>query len=117
MIQSKKGFDEIKFSKLSCLVDNNTPYHKFHEKINENENKGLFEKFKILLENDEIRMNLKYNCKFYSELIMLELGHIYKLWYNEEPKFSLLSKEVRTMLEKYPNYYNRIKKFGTCDDS
>ena len=42
----KQEFSEIEFSKLSSLVNDDTPYHKFHEKINENENKDLFEKFK-----------------------------------------------------------------------
>jgi hypothetical protein len=113
----KEGFNEIQYSKLSCLVDDNTPYHKFYEKINENENKELFEKFKNLLENKENKTELEKNCRWYSQLIMFELTHIYKIWYNDEPKISKLKKDLLLELEKYPAYYKRIKKIGTCDDS
>ena len=106
----KQGFNEREFSKLSCLVDDNTPYHKFYDKINEDE-KELFEKFKQFLENN--KDSLEKNCRYYSELIMLEFGHIYKIWYKEEPKFSKLDEDLKEMLEKdHPNYYNRIEKFG-----
>ncbi len=37
----KEGFTEIEFSKLSCLVNDDIPYHKFYENIKENENKVL----------------------------------------------------------------------------
>jgi len=40
----KDGFTEIEFSKLSCLVNDDIPYHKFYENIKENENKVLLEK-------------------------------------------------------------------------
>jgi hypothetical protein len=107
----KTGFNEIEYSKLSCLVDDdNTPYHKFHEKISESENKILLEKFKMFLENN--KDNLEKNCRYYSELIMLEFNHIYKIWYKKEPKFSKLSNETQEKLKKdYPKYYKRISKF------
>jgi hypothetical protein len=40
----KEGFTEIEFSKLSCLVNDDIPYHKFYSNIKENENKVLLEK-------------------------------------------------------------------------
>ena len=95
-------FDEIELSKLSCLVDDDTPYHKFHEKINEKENKELFEKFKNLLYNEETKTKLEKYCRWYSQLIMFELTHIYKIWYNDEPMFSKLKKDLLLELEKYP---------------
>ena len=114
----KKEFDEIGFSKLSCLVDDNTPYHKFYEKINLKENKELFEKFKKFLEDKENKIELEKKCRWYSELIMFELTHIYQIWYKQEPSFSKLDKELKEMLKnKYKKYYKRIEKIGTCDDS
>ncbi len=110
----KKEFDEIEFSKLSCLVDDDTPYHKFYEKINENENKELFEKFKKFLGNNKV--NLEKYCRWYSQLIMFELTHIYKIWYKQEPKNSKLSEDLLQELEKYPTYYKRIKKIGEIGD-
>ncbi len=99
-------------------MDDNTPYHKFYEKINENDNKELFEKFKNLLNNEETRTELKQKCKWYSQLIMFELTHIYQIWYKQEPDFSKLDNKLKEMLEKdYPKYYERIKEIGTWDDS
>ena len=115
IIKNGFNYNEIEFSKLSCLVDDNTPYHKFYEKIFENENKELFEKFKKFLENKENQTELEKNCRWYSELIMFELTHIYKIWYKEKPKFSKLSQDLKEELEKdhdHPNYYKRIKKIG-----
>ena len=68
-------------------MDDNTPYHKFYEKINENENKELFEKFKNLLNNEETRTELKQKCKWYSQLIMFELTHITKYGINKNQNF------------------------------
>jgi len=105
----KKEFNEIEFSILSCLVDENNPYHKFYDKINENE-KELFEKFKKFVEN--YKDSLEANCRYYSELIMLEFSHIYTIWYKQEPGFSKLSDKLRKKLkEDYPDYYKRISKF------
>ena len=115
----KKEFDEIEFSKLSCLVDDDTPYHKFYEKINENENKELFEKFKKLIDDENKKAELKQKCKWYSQLIMFELTHIYQIWYKQEPSFSKLDKELKKELKKdhdHPNYYERIKKIGEIGD-
>ena len=106
----KKGFDEIELSKLSCLVDDDTPYHKFHKKINENENKELFEKFKNLLNNEETKTKLEKYCRWYSQLIMFELTHIYKIWYNDEPKFSKLKEDLLLELEKYLPIIKELKK-------
>jgi hypothetical protein len=114
----KQEFSEIEFSKLSSLVNDDTPYHKFHEKINENENKDLFEKFKSFLENN--RDNLEQKCRWYSDLIMFELTHIYKIWYKQEPKFSKLSEDLKEELKKdphHPKYYKRIKKIGKIGES
>ena len=109
----KERFTEIEFSKLSCLVNDNTPYHKFHEKLNESENKVIFEKFKNLLNDEKIKTELKEKCKWYSQLIMFEFTHIYNIWYNQKPSFSKLDKDLRKMLEKdYSKYYKRIKEIG-----
>ena len=98
----KKEFDEIEFSKLSCLVDDDTPYHKFYAKINENENKELFEKFNKLIDDENKKAELKQKCKWYSQLIMFELTHIYQIWYKQETSFSKLDKELKKRIEERP---------------
>lgn len=111
----KQGFNELEFSKLSCLVEDNIPYHKFYDNINGNE-KELFDKFQTILEKN--KDNLEKNCRYYSQLIMFEFTHIYNIWYNQKPSFSKLDKDFREMLEKdYPKYYKRIKEIGTRDDN
>ena len=112
----KEGFNynEIEFSKLSYLVNDDTPYYKFHEKINESENKELFETFKKLIDDEKRKTQLKQKCKWYSQLIMFELTHIYQIWYKQEPSFSKLDTELKRKLEKdHPEYYKRIKEIGT----
>jgi hypothetical protein len=90
-------------------VDDDTPYHKFHEKINESENNELFEKFRKLMDDENKKAELKQKCKWYSQLIMFELTHIYKIWYNEEPKISKLDEDLKKMLKKdHKKYYHRI---------
>jgi hypothetical protein len=112
----KEGFNynEIEFSKLSYLVNDDTPYYKFHEKINESENKELFETFKKLIDDENKKAELKQKCKWYSQLIMFELTHIYQIWYKQEPSFSKLDTELKRKLEKdHSEYYKRINEIGT----
>ena len=81
-------------------MNDDTPYHKFYEKINENENKELFEKFKKLIDDENKKAELKQKCKRYSQLIMFELTHIYQIWYKQEPSFTKLDKELKKELKK-----------------
>ena len=77
----------------------------------------MFEKFKSFLENN--RDNLEQKCRWYSDLIMFELTHIYKIWYKQEPKFSKLSEDLKEELREAspPKYYKRIKKIGKIGES
>ena len=50
-------------------------------------------------------------CMWYSQLIQLELNHIYKSWYDQEPPL-ILRPALRTYLqENEKKYYDRIKSF------
>ena len=99
----KERFNEIEFSKLSCLVNDDIPYHKFYENIKENENKELLDKFKNLVNNEDLKTELKQKCKWYSQLIMFELTHIYKIWYKQKPSFSKLDKYSMENVRKRPS--------------
>jgi hypothetical protein len=105
-------FSYLEYSKLSYLVENDLPYHKFHDSVLENENK-LYEKFKYWISSKMSQQDfnvLTEKSNWYSALIMLELNHIYKLWYKEEP--SLPDNDLMEYLKKNEiKYYNRIKSF------
>jgi hypothetical protein len=80
-------FSYLEYSKLSYLVENDLPYHKFHDNILNNENE-LYEKFKNWISTEISQQHFKSlieKSEWYSALLMLELNHIYKLWYKEEP--------------------------------
>lgn len=105
-------FTYLEYSKLSYLVENDLPYHKFHDNILDNENE-LYEKFKNWISSEisqEHFEDLTEKSEWYSALLMLELNHIYKLWYKEEP--SIPYNDLMEYLKKNEiQYYNRIKSF------
>ena len=41
----ERQFGYLNTSKLRCLVENDIPYHKFHESLSVGQNKELYEKF------------------------------------------------------------------------
>jgi hypothetical protein len=106
-------FSYLEYSKLSYLVEHDLPYHKFHDNIMDNE-KDLYEKFKNWISNEispECLKDLAEKSEWYSSLLMLELNHVYRLWYGEEPSVEL-DKELKQYLEKNERkYYDRIKSF------
>ena len=71
------------------------------------------------LENN--RDNLEQKCRWYSDLIMFELTHIYKIWYKQEPKFSKLSEDLKEELREKTltslNIISRIKKICKIGES
>ncbi|MGA9152258.1 MAG: hypothetical protein WBZ36_16915 [Candidatus Nitrosopolaris sp.] len=95
------------------MVDDDLPYHKFHEIIsNDREIYGTFEKWISTEISEEERNNLEQNCAWYAQLIMLELNHIYKIWYSEEPPLIVRDDLKDYLLINEPDYHNRIIGFA-----
>jgi hypothetical protein len=105
-------FGPVMYSRLTHLVEYDLPYHKFHEIISCD--KELYEKFEKWLSteiSEEERNTLERNCAWYAQLIMLELNHLYKIWYSEEPPL-IAREDLRNYLSENENdYYNRIMNF------
>lgn len=96
-LERRLGF--VDSSRLCYLA--NTPCHEFYE----NPEMADYEKLILLLDKDAFE-----KCMWYSQLIMLELNHIYKPWYGEEPQ--LLRDGLKEHLKlNYPKYYKRVKAF------
>ncbi|MGB8035406.1 MAG: hypothetical protein WCF03_16460 [Nitrososphaeraceae archaeon] len=105
-------FGYLDSSKLRCLVENDIPYHKFHESLNQNGE--LYNKFVNWISTEissEDLHKLEERCLWYSQLIQLELNHIYKSWYGQEPPLELRYELKKYLDEKNPTYYKRIKSF------
>jgi hypothetical protein len=104
-------FNYIDISKLRDLVNNDLPYHKFQANLND-ENKELYDKFVswLLMEISFTDLDeLQNKCMWYSQLIMLELNHVYRLWYNEEPPHILDDGLKEYLKNNERKYYDRIK--------
>jgi len=54
---------------------------------------------------------------WYAQLIQLELNHIYRIWYGEEPRLRMRRQLNSFLLEHHRDYYNRILDFrkGFCN--
>jgi hypothetical protein len=48
---------------------------------------------------------------WYAQIIQLELNHIYRIWYGEEPRLTLRRQLNSFLLEHHRDYYNRIIDF------
>jgi hypothetical protein len=98
-----KDFGFIDASRMRCLVEDDLPYHKFHESIS-NDNRDLYKKFRDWISNDGTKNEVEKNCRWYADLIMLELNRIYEPWYGEPPNLSRIHGDLRSYLsEKHPN--------------
>jgi hypothetical protein len=139
-----KRFGREKMTKMRSLVDYNADYVTFLRNLERDVQ--LFNTFHLwLLEvtskfplPDDFLKGLANKCQWYSELTLFEINHIYRYWYNEEPRYHGLSEEVIKYLYtgyeddeeykeakkgdpkkaneikvRYTNYYNRIKSFET----
>jgi hypothetical protein len=95
-LERRLGF--VDSSRLCCLAD--TLYHEFYEKVTD------YEKLILRLDKDAFE-----KCMWYSQLIMLELNHIYKPWYGEEPQLMLRDGLKEHLRLKYPKYYKRVQAF------
>lgn len=108
----RTAFGPLIYSKLTHLVDDDLPYHKFHEVISSD--REIYETFEIWIStriSEEERNKLEQNCAWYAQLIMLELNHLYKIWYSEEPPLIVRDDLKNYLLENEHDYYNRIMNF------
>ena len=105
----EEGFGYVDASKLASMVQEHTPYHKFHEGLS-NENKELYDKFLIWI--SKIPQDKLERAMWYAQLIQLELNHIYRLWYGEEPPPVLTEGLKKHLMDNEPHYYNRITSFS-----
>jgi len=96
-LERQLGF--VDSSRLCCLAD--MPYHEFCEKVTN---------YEILM--SQLDKNGFEKCMWYSQLLMLEMNHIYEPWYGEEPKLILRDGLREYLKQKYPKYYRRILNFG-----
>jgi hypothetical protein len=77
----------------------------------------LYQKFEKWLteekESDKIK-KLERDSAWYSQLILLELNHVYRIWYAEEPRFTKLRPDLREHLYREKRqYHDRIVGFET----
>jgi hypothetical protein len=110
----KQKFNPVELSELSYLTKGNKPYHEIYQN-NSNDN-HLYDKFEKWLKEEisrEDHNELERKCAWYAQLIMLELNHIYRLWYREERPLILRS-DLRTYLQNNEKkYYRRVIAFET----
>jgi hypothetical protein len=110
----KKEFTHVEFSELTHLSKDNKPYHEFHQNISNDTH--LYDKFERWLKDKiskEDFEELEKKCAWYAQLIMLELNHIYRLWYSEEPPLILRDDLKKYLQKEEQKYYNRIVAFET----
>lgn len=109
----KKKFNPVELSELTFLSENSKPYHEFHEIIKNNDLDNKFRKWIREEISDNDKAELEKKCAWYSQLIMLELNHLYRLWYREEPPLSLRA-DLRVYLQAHERtYLGRINAFET----
>jgi hypothetical protein len=77
-------------------------------------NQAFSERFTTWLSTSKSLQLAEQRCRWYSQLLTLETNHIYKLWYNEEPRFTDLDHDLREYLSKEKrNYCARLVSFET----
>jgi hypothetical protein len=106
-------FGPVDSSLMTSLVDNDLPFHKFHDIISRDQ-ADLFHNFEQWIARNEISVELERNCRWYAQLIMYELNYVYMIWYGEPPSLQLLSPDLRAYLEKnHYSYFQRLRKIET----
>lgn len=111
----KDHFGHLDTSRMTYLTENGIPYHKFHPSVSDNgDNHSLYTKFKEWVAQRDICEELSSNCRWFAELVMYELNHVYQIWYGEKPQFDKLSVGLLNYLdEKHSEYFRRIIKLET----
>jgi hypothetical protein len=105
----EEEFSFVDVSRLICMVKEDIPYHRFHEKLS-SENKDLYDKFLEWIPN--IRPDKLEKGMWYAQLIQLELNHIYAFWYGREPPLTMRAGLKEYLQLNHPKYYNRILHFN-----
>lgn len=105
------GFGNVDASRIRYLVENDVPFHKFHDSISTDQNKDLYQKFVHWICRQEIIREVERNCRWYTQLIMFEMNHIYEPWYRRPPYFRIDEDLRRNLLQNHSGYYDRITSF------
>jgi hypothetical protein len=93
----KENFGHVDLSRMIHLVDNDLSYHEFHHKVSDSDN-DLFQKFVLWIYRENVVSELERNCRWFAQLIMYELNHVYWIWYNEPPDLSKISPDLLNYL-------------------
>jgi hypothetical protein len=108
-----RDFGPIDLSIMTSLVDDDLPFHRFHQIILE-DHAALFHKFEQWIARRDIAEELERNCRWYSQLIMYELNYVYMIWYGEPPNMLALNADLLTHLQQeHPAYLRRLLKIET----
>jgi hypothetical protein len=71
----------------------------------------LIKRLQLWIYRENVVSELEGNCRWFAQLIMYELNHVYWIWYNEPPDLSKISPDLLNYLaNKHPKYYHRIVK-------
>lgn len=114
------GISYITNANMRELITKNSDYKGFHQTMLSKVE--LIDEFKKKFEDvarvprSVVTPNVEQKCRWYSELIFIEINEIYQLWYNVHPvkQVQNISADLRQyLLSKYPNYFNRIHKWET----
>jgi hypothetical protein len=102
-------FGYVDTSRLRCLAENDIPYDRFHDNLANVGNTILYDIFVKwiicgLYKRDKEAFE---KCMWYSHLIMLELNHICKSWYCEEPLLYFFIISSFTSINTLPRFLAR----------
>jgi hypothetical protein len=96
------------------MVDDDMPYHVFHERVSAGSENDLYQKFVHWIYKDETSEEIERNCTWFAQLIMYELNYVYKIWYDEPPDRFRLNRNLQEYLAtNHQRYYHRIIKIET----
>jgi hypothetical protein len=94
-------------SRIISLVTEHNDFHQYY-KIVETKYYDLLEKIHKFIYTKKFN-DIKNYSSFFSELIIFEMNHIYKLWYKKTPRYLTLSKELRKHIENQSNMKIEVK--------
>ena len=110
----ERNFGYIDSSRLLHMVDDDMPYHVFHERVSAGSENDLYQKFVHWIYKDETSEEIARNCTWFAQLIMYELNYVYKIWYDEPPDRFRLNRNLQEYLAtNHQRYYHRIIKIET----
>jgi len=105
MIATKIGQRNI--SLLSNILRDDLPYHEFEDFLKVNET--IVKDFCEIFSDSQILEELEKRCRYFHELITLEVNDIYKEWYKKEiPSYNINDDTIDYIKNRYPFYHSRI---------